>query len=143
MSSLSPVSLQFSLPPHEGALTHQRTYAYLAKSNSLPFVAENQTSLGLAEDIFWSIYHPQDLSCPVFTCQVTERRVSGLRFCLIPLGHVKGAHGVEMKARGARGHVEQDITHFISATQAFVLRRAFFLPRKEHLEHSSKRGSKQ
>lgn len=51
---------------------------------------------------------------------------------LIPLGH-----GVE-KGREARGHVEQDIAHFISATQAFVLRRAFFLPRKEHLEHSSK-----
>lgn len=56
---------------------------------------------------------------------------------LIPLGHVKRVYGVE-KGREARGHVEQDIAHFISATQAFVLRRAFFLPRKEHLEHSSK-----
>lgn len=36
-----------------------------------------------------------------------------------------------------------DITHFISAMQAFVLRGALFLPRKERLELSSKWRSKQ
>lgn len=96
LSSLSPVSLQFSLPAQEGALTHQSTYQQ--SETAFPLCSQKnriQSLFGLGRLLIGLL---PDLSCQVCICQVTERRVSGLWFCFIPLGHVKRVYGVAWKA---------------------------------------------